>query len=89
MKKLIMIALTAFALGFAGVSQAADEMKGGDMMESGKTEKMMQQMNAKMDKMMQMMEQMNAKMDKMEKMQTGEKGGMMEEKGGKMMEEKK
>jgi hypothetical protein len=88
MKKLIVIALTVFALGFAGFSQAADEMKGGEMMESGKTEKMMQEMNTKMDKMMHMMEQMNAKMDKMENMHMGEKGGMMEEKG-KMMEEKK
>ena len=86
MKKLILIALTVFALGFAGFSQAADKMKGGEMMESGKMEQTMEQMNERIN-------QIDDKVTKIltimqEKGMTGEKGQMKEEKGG-MMEEHK
>lgn len=77
MKKYIVIAVTALALGLPAFhySQAADEMKGDEMMM----------------KEMQMMEQMNTKMQEIDAKVTKiltlmQEKGMME-KGGEMMEE--
>jgi hypothetical protein len=86
MNKLIVIALTAFALGFAGFSHAADKMKGSEMMESGKMEQTMQQMNERLNQLDDKVTKILTLMQ--EKGMTGEKGQMKEEKGG-MMEEHK
>jgi hypothetical protein len=82
MKKLMVIALTVFALGFAGFSQAADQMKGEHMQMSEM--KMMEQMDAKLNALDEKVTKILTLMQE-KKM---EKGKMMEEKGG-MMEEKK